>query len=114
MRHQEVLDPCPAWCISPHDRAGMPHEGRTQRLAVNACSPSAEQWLEVRAVQYLPLDEDLLEGDWAPFVEIAHHADGRYRVVNVRPDDATDLARVLERCADDARQWRRTSAYAAR
>ena len=113
MRHQEVVHRCPAWCISSHGRAGMPHEGQAQRLAVNACSPAVEQWLEVRAVQCLPLDEDPLEGDWSPFVEIAHHVDGRYRVFNVLPDDATELARVLERCADDARQWRRLSAGAA-
>jgi hypothetical protein len=54
--------------------------------------------LDVQTAQYLP--DDPGEPAWSPAVEITVHTGGRYRLIGLTPEEATELAGMLARAAD--------------
>jgi hypothetical protein len=93
---------CPAWCRLDHSgESPISHEGHANAVPVAA---DGVQFLEVRTVQYVAEDsgtDDLASGH-VPLVEIAHHVDGRYRLINLSSAQARALADALLGCADAA------------
>lgn len=96
---------CPDWCALDHPagEARLLHEGRTSSLGVsNRYDPQVPESIDVRAVQYLPDAPPEPEEDWRPFVEVGYHVRQRYRIFNLTPREARQLAAMLSRCAEQA------------
>ena len=94
---------CPRWCARNHsaDRsaAAFYHASETLSVAVSwPGDPELPDRLEVQAAQYLP--DDPAEPAWAPAIEIAVYAAGRYRLIGLTPPQARELAGALARAAD--------------
>ncbi|MBB4944169.1 hypothetical protein FHR32_008572 [Streptosporangium album] len=82
------------------DNAILLHEGETHTLRVSRrYEPRMPESVDVRVVQYLAEEACPV---WHPFVEIAHHVGGRYRIINLTPQEARRLAATLLACADQA------------
>jgi hypothetical protein len=94
---------CPRWCARDHSAdacdTAFYHASETASVAIARPGTLAvPERLDVQAAQYLP--DDPGEPAWAPAVEIAVHADGRYRLIGLTPDEARQLAAVLARAAE--------------
>ena len=85
---------CPSWCTKKHiGGEATYHEGETRR--VELLSDIADgQFLEIRNVQYLPIETNDSTAT-ASMVELALHSGNRYKVFNLAGDSAQALAQVL-------------------
>ena len=100
-----VTGQCPPWCA--HNHSGNPcgtafyHASETTSVTLSASGGLAgagrvdtgPDRLDVQTAQYLP--DDPGEPAWSPAVEIAVHSGGRYRLIGLTPEEATELARLL-------------------
>jgi hypothetical protein len=76
------------------------HEGRSITVAVGGGDDGGE-FFEVRTVQYLTQDSGTTNAsESVPFVEVAHHVDGRYVLINLSTAQARALVHALVRSAD--------------
>lgn len=92
---------CPAWCCLDHS-GDSPISHETRSAVVSVGGHDGMQFLEVRTVQYATDDSgaDALAAEPGPFVEVAHHVNGRYRLINMSSVQARALAEAVLRCAD--------------
>jgi hypothetical protein len=101
----QVLRPadCPVWCCLPHSGiTPISHEGRSITVVVGRGDDGGE-FFEVRTVQYLTQDSGSTNAsESGPFVEVAHHVDGRYVLINLSTAQARALVHALVRSADAA------------
>lgn len=98
-----VTDQCPHWCAREHsaDAGGTAFYHASETISVTMSRPgdrAAPDRLDVQTAQYLP--DDPAESAWSPTVEIAVHADGRYRLIGLTPEEARELAVLLAGAAD--------------
>lgn len=98
-----VTDQCPHWCARDHSAhtGGTVFYHASETTSVTISRPgglTVPDRLDVQTAQYLP--DEPGEPAWSPTVEIAVHADGRYRLIGLTPDEARQLARMLARAAD--------------
>ena len=98
-----VTDHCPRWCASEHaaDTYGAAFYHASETASVTISRPSGlttPDRLDVQTAQYLP--DDPGEPAWSPTVEIAVHADGRYRLIGLTPEEARELAAMLASAAE--------------
>ena len=95
-----VTEHCPRWCAHDHESdAAFYHASETASVVISRPGGrAAPDRLDVQTAQYLP--DEPGEPAWSPTVEIAVHADGRYRLIGLTPDEARQLARMLARAAD--------------
>ena len=99
------LSQCPDWCAQDpvaHPLFAHASESSVVGLRLGA---DATQYLEIRVVQCVPAHDEpetatVAEPGWSPFIEVAHHSEGRYRVLNLSPDAARAAARLLWESAD--------------
>jgi hypothetical protein len=103
MRSGAITDHCPPWCARDHSAerrgAAFYHAGEASSVAISRPRRlGVPEWVDVQTAQYLP--DEPGESAWAPTVEIALHAGGRYRLIGLTPDEARQLASMLERAAD--------------
>ena len=103
MPSMTVTDHCPHWCSRDHsaDTCGTAFYHASETTSVTISRPSGlttPDRLDVQAAQYLP--DDPGEPAWSPTVEIAVHADGRYRLIGLTPEEARQLAAMLAHAAD--------------
>jgi hypothetical protein len=97
-----LTDQCPHWCAREHsaDSCGTAFYHASETTSVTISGPggrTAPDRLDVQMAQYLP--DDPGEPAWSPTVEIAVHADGRYRLIGLTPEEAHELAAMLARAA---------------
>jgi hypothetical protein len=92
---------CPDWCCLPHSGVfPISHEGRSITVVVG-CGDDGGEFFEVRTVQYLTQDfGTTYASESVPFVEVAHHVDGRYVLINLSTAQARALVHALVRSAD--------------
>ena len=100
-----VTDQCPHWCARDHSAhtGGTVFYHASETTSVTISRPgglTVPDRLDVQTAQYLP--DDPAEPAWSPAVEIAVHAAGRYRLIGLTPEEAHDLAAMLDRAADMA------------
>jgi hypothetical protein len=94
---------CPRWCTGAHV-SGAPgiafyHASEPASVPVSRLGGAhGPDRIDVQAAQYLP--DEPTEPAWSPAIEIAVHADGRYRLIGLTPDEARTLATLLTRAAD--------------
>jgi hypothetical protein len=94
---------CPRWCAQEHS-GGTPgiafyHASEPVSVPISRPGdPHRPDRIDVQAAQYLP--DEPGEPDWSPAIEVTVHADGRYRLIGLTPDEARDLATLLTRAAD--------------
>ena len=97
---------CPPWCVASHSSEEVTwHAAQPVTVAVGRASDESTNLMEVRTVQYLPEGRVEIDGsgtEWSPFLEITHHVDGRYRLINMSSDQARSFAKVLLECAHAA------------
>lgn len=98
-----VTAQCPHWCARDHfaDTGGPAfyHASETTSVTISrAAGLTVPDRLDVQTAQYLP--DDPGEPAWSPAIEIAVHADGRYRLIGLTPGEARELAAMLARAAD--------------
>jgi hypothetical protein len=98
-----ATDQCPHWCAREHpsDACGSAFYHASETASVSISRPggfTVPDRLDVQTAQYLP--DDPGEPAWSPTVEIAVHADGRYRLIGLTPEEARELAAMLARAAD--------------
>jgi hypothetical protein len=105
MRTATMIDHCPVWCALDHSaepgktafyhatRAGSMPLSRPQR-------PALPERVDVETTQYVP--DEPGEPGWAPTVEVALHAGGRYRLIGLTPSEARQLAEMLTQAATAA------------
>jgi hypothetical protein len=87
---------CPSWCRLEHRQQPVfVHEGETYRVMMNRPREGTTEFLKIRTVEYLPLDIPDGTEPWGPVVEVEHHTDDHYRVLNLTSDNARDLAILL-------------------
>jgi hypothetical protein len=92
---------CPAWCVKhgAPDHSPIWHASEGSRLDLPSSADSSfRESLEVRTARY-PLD-DSASSDWESAVELAHHFEGRYRVIRLTPDTARRLTELLMRATE--------------
>ena len=97
-----VTDQCPHWCAREHaaDPCGTAFYHASETSSVTMSRPDGcgvPDRLDVQTAQYLP--DDPGEPAWSPTVEIAVHADGRYRLIGLTPSEARQLAEMLTQAA---------------
>lgn len=86
---------CPSWCTKKHhDPEIISHEGDVHCVDLLG-GGNDRQFLEIRAVQYLPIDPEESSSSAPSMVEIAYHFGSRYRVLNLTRASARELAHVL-------------------
>jgi hypothetical protein len=86
---------CPSWCIEKHrDPEVISHEGVVHCVDLLG-GGNDRQFLEIRTVQYLPIDTRESSSNAPSMVEIAYHFGSRYRVLNLTGASARELAHVL-------------------
>jgi hypothetical protein len=94
---------CPAWCVmhGARDHSPLWHGSEGSRLDLPIL-PGAEtaESVAVRTAPYPSDDSD--DPRWEPVVELAHHVEGRYRVIGLTPPAARHLARLLSQATDQA------------
>jgi hypothetical protein len=93
---------CPRWCAGAHV-SGAPetafyHASEPASVPVSRPGAHGPDRIDVQAAQYLP--DEPTEAAWSSAIEIAVHADGRYRLIGLTPDEARTLATLLTRAAD--------------
>ena len=99
-----VTDHCPHWCSRDHsaDPCGTAFYHASETTSVAIAQPggglTAPDRLDVQTAQYLP--DDTGEPAWSPAVEITVHTGGRYRLIGLTLEEATELAGMLARAAD--------------
>ena len=98
-----VTEQCPYWCACDHsagDRGfAFYHASETASVTIRQpASAAVPDRLDVQAAQYLP--DDPGEPPWSPTVEIAVHANNRYRLIGLTPEEARELAGMLTKAAD--------------
>ena len=95
-----VTEHCPRWCAPDHESdAAVNHASEAASVGISRPGGrAAPDRLDVQTAQYLP--DEPGEPAWSPTVEIAVHADGRYRLIGLTPDEARQLAWMLARAAD--------------
>ena len=98
-----VTGHCPQWCAREHspdtDGTAFYHASETTSVAISGPGGlAAPDRLDVQTAQYLP--DDPGEPAWSPTVEIAVYAGGRYRLIGLTPEEATELAAMLATAAD--------------
>ena len=103
MPSMTVIKHCPHWCACDHsaDSRGFAFYHASETASVTMSRPAdraVPDRLDVQAAQYLP--DDPGEPAWSPTVEIAVHADDRYRLIGLTPEEARELAGMLTRAAD--------------
>ena len=103
MPSMTITDQCPHWCARDHssDTCGPAFYHASETASVVISRPdgvAVPDRLDVQTAQYLP--DDPGEPAWSPAVEIAVHAGGRYRLIDLTPAEARELAAVLARAAD--------------
>ena len=103
MRSETVIDHCPHWCARTHPmdarRTVFYHASETTSVAISRPGGlTVPDRLDVQTAQYLP--DEPGEPPWSPAVEIAVHADGRYRLIGLTPEEARELAGMLAEAAD--------------
>lgn len=104
---------CPDWCFLPHcDGSLISHESRSIAVPVVSRNDGVEV-LKVRTVQYLTEDShtDDAVSERAPFVEVAHHVEGRYTLISLSVVQARALAQALLRGADAAENPTRAGSH---
>lgn len=100
-RHLESA--CPSWCRLIHDSSPvLAHESDTHQVTLGLPREGHDEFLTVRTVEYLPLDMPDITESWGALVEIEHHVGGRYRVINLTPEDARKLAALVLLSADES------------
>lgn len=94
---------CPAWCRLPHGDRPTSHQGRAVVVPVGR-GDTKEEFLEIRTVQYTADTAGMSDftPELMPFVEVAHHAGGRYRLINLAWPQAAALVEALLHCAEAA------------
>jgi hypothetical protein len=94
---------CPDWCCLAHsNNAPIAHEAPSIAVPVGLGDDRAE-FFEIRAVQYLTEDSGTTyDSAPAPFVEFAHHVNGRYSLVNMSTAQVRELVDAMLRSADAA------------
>lgn len=94
---------CPTWCVmhGAPDHSPLWHgsEGSRLDLPIPPGAGTAES-VEVRTALYPSDDSD--DARWEPAVELAHHVEGRYRVICLPPPAARRLAQLLSQATDQA------------
>jgi hypothetical protein len=104
---------CPDWCGMTHcDESLISHESCSIAVPVGRAENGMEL-LKVRTVQYVIEDSgtDDAAYECVPFVEVAHHVEGRYKLINLSIVQARALARALLRGADAAENPTRTGPH---
>ncbi|MFF4795601.1 DUF6907 domain-containing protein [Streptomyces sp. NPDC001276] len=110
---------CPDWCCLAHSSdSPISHEARSIEVPVGF-GEDGGQFFEVRAVQYLTEDSGTTHAcEPVPFVEFAHHVNGRYSLINMSTAQARALVDALLRSIDAAdsasgteRHQRKSSQY---
>jgi len=94
---------CPRWCARDHSAEprgfAFYHASETSSVTFSrAAGQGGPDRADVQTAQYLP--DDPGEPAWSPTVELAVHADGRYRLIGLTPGEARELAGMLARAAD--------------
>ncbi len=97
-----VTHHCPHWCARDHsaDTCGTVFYHASETASVTISRPGGRtvpDRLDVQTAQYLP--DDPREPAWSPSVEIAVHADGRYRLIGLTLEEAQELAGMLAKAA---------------
>jgi hypothetical protein len=94
---------CPTWCSLSHDDEPTSHQSRSVIIPVGH-GDTTEEFLEIRTVQYTAdiAGTSDLTPEMMPFVEVAHHASGRYRLINLACSQVEALADALLHCSEAA------------
>lgn len=101
MRTLRTTD-CPAWCCLAHRGDSLiSHEGHAIIVPIGR-SDNGGEFLEVRTVQYFGDDSGTANSasDHVPFVEVAHHIGGQYRLINMSSTQTRAFVDALLRCAE--------------
>lgn len=95
-----VSNHCPSWCACDHSADSSEtvfyHASETASVTVSGSGgPAVPDRLDVQIAQHVP--DDPSASPWSPAVEIAVHASGRYRLIELTPEEACELAFLLTR-----------------
>lgn len=105
IKAQTTADQCPTWCTMRGSRDHSPiwHvSGGSSVIVDSRHSGRRDEVVDIHVAHYLAdPDGPTISGDQVSggVVELAHHMDGRYRVIRLSPARAKDLARLLNDAA---------------